>query len=66
MPDSQPSSPTPRPYVGVHLKCCSVYVRAYLNAAGDAFVTWCPRCAAQVRVEVSNEGGSDARFFEAS
>jgi hypothetical protein len=52
--------------VGVHLKCCRVYVRAYLNAAGNAFVAWCPRCAAQVRIDVVEEGGTNSRFFEAS
>ena len=54
-----------RPFVGIHLKCCNVYVRAYVNAANDAFVTWCPRCQAQVRIPIVKEGGSTDRFFEA-
>ncbi|MEX0716987.1 MAG: hypothetical protein WD066_10380 [Planctomycetaceae bacterium] len=58
--------PASRPFVGVHLKCCNVYVRAYLNADGTACIAWCPRCAAQVRIEVVKEGGSPDRFFEAS
>jgi hypothetical protein len=65
---SEPSQrpPGPRPFVGVHLKCCNVYVRAYANADGTAFVGWCPRCAAPVRVAIVASGGSDSRFFEAS
>ena len=60
------ADPAPaRPFLGIHLKCCNVYVRAYLNAARDAYVAWCPRCAAQALVQVAAEGGSKGRFFEA-
>jgi hypothetical protein len=59
-------SPTPRPFVGVLMKCCRTYVRAYLNAGRDAFVGWCPKCAAKVEIEAVEEGGSTSRFFEAS
>lgn len=52
--------------IGVHMKCCRVYVYANLNAAGDAFVAWCPKCAKQVRINVVAKGGSTSRFFEAS
>ncbi len=55
-----------RPFVGVHMKCCNVYIRAYLNRQQDAYVGWCPRCAAKVRIRVVQEGGSTDRFFEAS
>lgn len=55
-----------RPFVGVHLKCCNTYVRAYVNAQGDAYVAWCPRCAAAVRIDIVESGGSASRFFEAS
>lgn len=48
------------------MKCCNRYVRAYLNAAGNAYVGWCPQCAAQVRFRIVKEGGSRNRFFEAS
>jgi hypothetical protein len=58
--------PAPRPFVGVLMKCCRTYVRAYLNAAEDAFVGWCPRCAAKIEIEAVDEGGSTSRFFEAS
>jgi hypothetical protein len=54
-----------RPFVGIHLRCCNVYVRAYANAERTAFVGWCPRCATPVRVEVVNDGGSRSRFFRA-
>jgi len=55
-----------KPFVGIHLKCCNVYTRAHLNAQSDAYVGWCPRCAAQVRIRVVQDGGSNSRFFEAS
>ena len=55
-----------RPFVGVHMKCCNVYVRAYLNQPRDAYIGWCPKCAAQVRMDIVEEGGSDSQFFEAS
>jgi len=58
--------PQERPFLGVHLRCCNVYTRLHLNAAKDAYVGWCPRCAKQVRVDVVEEGGSTSRFFEAS
>ncbi|MCA8985013.1 MAG: hypothetical protein R3C12_17870 [Planctomycetaceae bacterium] len=63
-PAQQPSDP--RKSIGVHMKCCHVYVYAHLNAAGNAYVAWCPKCAKQVRLEVVAEGGSSSRFFEAS
>ena len=66
MPAQEPVSDANRPFVGVLMKCCRVYVRAYLNAGQDAFVGWCPRCAAQVRVGVVEQGGSSDRCFEAS
>lgn len=59
-------NPPERPFLGVHLRCCNVYTRLYLNAAKEAYVGWCPRCAKQVRVAVVKEGGSTGRFFEAS
>jgi hypothetical protein len=54
-----------RPFLGVLLRCCNIYTRLYLNAAQDAYVGWCPRCAKQVRAEVVQEGGSNQKFFEA-
>jgi hypothetical protein len=59
-------APQQRPFVGVLMKCCRTYARAYLNAKQDAFVGWCPRCAAKVEIEAVEEGGSTSRFFEAS
>jgi len=55
-----------RPFVGIHLKCCNTYVRAYANHDRSAYVGWCPRCAAAVRIPIVKEGGSNSRFFEAS
>ena len=48
------------------MKCCNVYVRAYINADQSAFVVFCPRCTAQVRIPIVEEGGSTDRFFGAS
>ncbi|GAB4154869.1 MAG: hypothetical protein Tsb009_31600 [Planctomycetaceae bacterium] len=66
MSSDQSSSQQGRPFVGVHMKCCNVYVRAYLNADKSAYVGWCPRCAHQVRLKVVECGGSESQFFEAS
>jgi len=55
---------TPRPFVGVVLQCCHVYVRLYVNAAGDRFTGWCPKCLKQVEILLSEEGTTD-RFFVA-
>jgi hypothetical protein len=63
---SEKRDPPSLPFVGVHLKCCNVYIRAYVNAQRDAFVGWCPRCSAQVRIAIVKDGGSTERFFEAS
>jgi len=52
-----------RPFIGVMFKCCKVYSRIYLNKQSTAFVGWCPRCAAQIRIKVSPDG-TDSRFFE--
>ncbi|MCP4684670.1 MAG: hypothetical protein GY867_04395 [bacterium] len=53
-----------RPFVGVHFKCCNVYQRLYLNAAGTEFVGFCPKCMAKSIVRVSSSG-SRSRFFNA-
>ena len=56
--------PKKRPFIGMYFKCCHVYSRIYLNAAGTHFVGWCPRCAARATVRVSSSG-SKSRFFTA-
>jgi hypothetical protein len=63
---NQGESPVPRhrPHKGVFFKCCRVYARILLNAKGDAFVGWCPRCAAKLELKVDPQG-SDADMFEA-
>ncbi len=54
----------PRPHLGVIFKCCRIYSRIYLNKKGDAFVGWCPKCAAKMEIKVSPYG-SDSKFFMA-
>ena len=66
MAEDDSQAETQRRFVGVHMKCCNVYVRAYATAAGDAFVGWCPRCSAQVRIPIVKQGGSTDQFFSAS
>jgi hypothetical protein len=60
----QPSGPkrTPRPFLGMHFRCCGVYSRIFLNAAGTAFAGNCPRCARPIRIRVGEEG-STSRFW---
>jgi hypothetical protein len=65
-PDANaPAGPARKDFVGIMMKCCRTYVRAYLNPNGDAFIGRCPRCLALVRIDVVEEGGSPNRFFEA-
>lgn len=53
------------PTLGVHMKCCNVYIYAKINPAREAYVGWCPKCTKQVRIEIVSEGGSTGRIFEA-
>ena len=55
-------SPGGRPSISVHFACCNVLVRVYLNAAGDAFVGWCPRCAKKVTARISPDGTTERVF----
>lgn len=66
MSEGQHPAPAARPSISVLMKCCHVYVRIYANARADAFVGWCPRCAARVEVPIVDEGGTDRRMFIAS
>lgn len=66
MSTDQNSGGQKQPFVGVHMKCCNVYVRAYLNVQKTVFVAFCPRCAGQARIKAVTEGGSSGRFFEAT
>lgn len=64
-PTPSPANPG-RSFLGVLMKCCRVYVRAYLAASGSEYSGRCPRCGSYVRVPVVAKGGSSDRFFEAS
>lgn len=55
---------TPRPFIGVHFKCCNVYTRIYLNRLGTAYFGHCPRCTRPLTIKVS-KGGSKSRFWTA-
>jgi len=52
-----------RPHLGIVFKCCRIYSRIYLNKKGDAFVGWCPKCAAKMEVRVSPIGSTSKFFF---
>jgi len=54
----------PRPYIGVHFKCCNVYLRIYLNRTGDAYSGACPRCGKPLVIKAA-PGGSPSRFWTA-
>ncbi len=64
MSEPEESRRDARPFIGMHFRCCKVYARIYLNAAGTAFVGWCPRCAKKAEVKVAAHG-SPTRFFSA-
>jgi hypothetical protein len=64
MNTSEKQSGQKRPFIGIHFQCCRVYSRIYLNAAGTAFVGWCPKCAKKAEIFVSTTGSS-SRFFTA-
>jgi len=64
-PAEQASAFQGRPWLAIHWRCCSVYSRIYRDAAGVAYHGRCPRCAKPLHVAVG-EGGTNARFFEAS
>lgn len=54
-----------RPFVGVLVKCCGIYVRARLTPHSEAYVGECPRCATPVRIALSPQAG-DRRLARAS
>ena len=70
MPDShkpQSNLQTAKPSIGVHMRCCNVYVYAKINAQKDAYIAWCPKCANQTKIRISTKPGegSNSRIFEA-
>jgi len=62
--DEQSPPVQPKQFLGILMRCCRTYVRAYLNSSGDTFIGRCPRYAALVRIKVVEEGGSSNQFFE--
>ena len=64
MSTPKPPGRQERPYLGVHFKCCNVYTRIYLNAAGNAFVGFCPKCGGKLQIN-ARKGGTKARFWTA-
>jgi len=65
VPEPSKEPRAPKPFLGVHFKCCNVYYRIYINKERTAYVGGCPRCGRRVKVLIV-EGAPDARFFEVS
>jgi len=55
----------PKPFIGIHFKCCGIYCRIYRNKTEDAYEGACPKCRKRVRLPIGS-GGTSNRFFEAS
>jgi len=55
----------PKPFIGIHFKCCGIYCRIYKNKNQDAYEGACPKCRRRVKLPIG-AGGTANRFFEAS
>ena len=53
-----------RKFLGIHFRCCNMYVRVYKNSDGTAYRGNCPKCGKKVHIPIG-QGGSAGRFFEA-
>ena len=65
---SQPAAPPagapagPRPWIGMHWRCCDVYARIYRHPEADRYRGSCPRCGRSTTLRVGS-GGTSARSF---
>ncbi|GMU93611.1 MAG: hypothetical protein AMXMBFR4_26690 [Candidatus Hydrogenedentota bacterium] len=64
MPSPNANKPSPRPFIGIHFKCCGVYARIHLNKSGTAYAGHCPKCAAPITIK-TGPGGSKEKFWVA-
>lgn len=51
-------------FLGIMFECCNVYHRIYINKEDNAYEGRCPKCFAEVRALIG-EDGSTSRFFRA-
>ncbi len=55
---------SPRKFLGIYFRCCTIYGRIYKNVSGTAYEGRCPRCGKPTKILIGT-GGTSNRFFEA-